>query len=198
MERERDSAFMKLVRARRSIRRFLKKQVGKNLVLSCIEAALHAPSTMNSQPWSFVVLDEPDEVSRFVQRACTGIYRPTRWIASAPVVLAIVVEKKLVPHWFGPLLQGTAFSLLDVGIAGQHIVLRATELGLGTCWIGWFSAKGAARALGVPASHRVAALVVLGWADPAFPPRPKAIRNLHESTHFSAWQSVFANEHEGF
>ncbi len=187
MERERDSAFMKLVRARRSIRKFLQTKVGRDSVLSCIEAALHAPSSMNSQPWSFVVVDEPEEIARFVQRACTGVYRPTRWIASAPVVLAIVVEKKPVPHWFGPLLQGTAFSLLDVGIAGQHIVLRATELGLGTCWIGWFNAKGAARALGVPAGHRVAALIVLGRADPAFPPGPKAIRNLQESTHFSTW-----------
>jgi nitroreductase len=155
-------------------------------VLSCVEAALHAPSAHNRQPWRFVVVDQPPGVQELVRHACRGVYRPTRWIGDAPVIVALVCRRAFVEHRLGPLVQGTPYHLLDMGIAGQHLILRATELGLGSCWIGWFSARGAARALRVPRGHRVVALVVLGWPDPAYVPPPKSIGTVAESVSFGS------------
>jgi nitroreductase len=178
---------MRLVRARRSVRSFQSKGVDRGLILSCIEAAVVAPSSMNKQPWRFVVLDRKEGIEGLVRRACVGPYRPTRWIAAAPVVIAIVMARDLVTHHVGRLVQGTAFDLLDAGIAGEHLILRATELGLGTCWIGWFNARGAARALRVPRGHRVVALVVMGWPDPGHVARERTVRAAEEVTMFGRW-----------
>ncbi len=179
--------FLELTRARRSIRRFEPKPVARSLVLSCIEAAVLAPSSSNKQPWRFVVVDRKREIDRLVDRACAGPYRVTRWIAGAPVVVAIVLVRDFVTHHVGRLVQGTPFDLLDAGIAGEHLILRATELGLGTCWVGWFSARGAARSLGVPRRHRVVALVPLGWPDPDHKPRKRKVRSPEEITWFGRW-----------
>jgi nitroreductase len=181
------STFLQLARSRRSVRRFEPKPVDRNLVLSCIEAALVAPSSSNSQPWRFVVVDRKTDIDRLVDQACGGPYRPTRWIAGAPVVVAIVLARDFVTHHVGRLVQGTPFDLLDAGIAGEHLVLRATELGLGTCWVGWFSARGAARSLGIPRRYRVVALIPLGWPDPDHTPREKTVRAAEEVTWFRRW-----------
>ena len=52
---------------------------------------------------------------------------------------------------------------LDCGIAGEHLVLQAAELGLGTCWIGWFNRRAARRALGAPWHVQVVCLIAVGY-----------------------------------
>jgi nitroreductase len=190
MDTSEGSAFMRLVHARRSIREYRPTSVDRELVLSCIEAAVVAPSSMNKQPWRFVVLDRREDIDRLVERTCTGPYRPTKWIAAAPVVVAIVIAGDFITHRLGRLLQGTAFHLLDAGIAGEHLILRATELGLGTCWVGWFNARGASRALRVPRGHRVVALVPMGWPDPGYVVGERTVRAVEEVTKFGGWEDL--------
>jgi len=60
-------------------------------------------------------------------------------------------------------IKDRAMYQLDCGIAGEHLVLQAAELGLGTCWIGWFNRRAARRALGVPWHVQVVALISVGY-----------------------------------
>ena len=62
---------------------------------------------------------------------------------------------------------------MDIGIAGEHLVLAATELGLGTCWIGWIKPRALARIVGWPASVKPVVVITVGYAcepDAALPP----------------------------
>ena len=52
---------------------------------------------------------------------------------------------------------------MDIGIAGEHLVLAATELGLGTCWIGWIKPRVVARLVGWPGSVKPVAVITVGY-----------------------------------
>ncbi|MEJ2635840.1 MAG: nitroreductase family protein [Calditrichia bacterium] len=155
--------FSELVRNRHSVRKFLPDTVEREKIVACIEAARLAPSAENVQPWRFVVLDEPDAIENFGASAFSGLYRFSRWAAQAPVIVAIFAELDWIANRLGKQIQGTNYYLIDIGIAGEHIVLQARELGLGSCWIGWFDAAKGARALNAPGKWKLAALLALGY-----------------------------------
>jgi nitroreductase len=148
---------------RRSVRRFDLKPVERGKILACIEAARLAPSAENGQPCRYVVLDDPEKKRAFGESAFSGVYRPTRWAMNAPVLAAICVKRSAAAGWLGPLIQGTPYFWIDAGIAGEHFVLQAQSMGLGTCWIGWFDGRRAGKALGLPKTMRVAQLIAAGY-----------------------------------
>ncbi|MBN2364913.1 MAG: hypothetical protein EH225_02040 [Calditrichaeota bacterium] len=158
-----DTPFLNLVRQRRSIRHFDPKPVEKEKTVTCIEAARLAPSAENVQPWRFVVMDDPARIAAFSDTVFSGIYRFTRWASRAPVLIAIFAEKDWLANRLGKEIQGTSYYLIDIGIAGEHLVLQAEELGLGTCWIGWFHARKARKFLAAPKGWRAVALIAMGY-----------------------------------
>ncbi len=155
--------FLDLVKERTSVRRFQQRAVEQNDIITCIEAARLAPSAENVQPWRFVVLDDPQRIEEFSQKVFSGLYRFTRWAGKAPVLITIFAELDWLANRLGKQIQGTHYYLLDIGIAGEHLVLQAQQLGLGTCWIGWFNAGKAAKILGVPRSWRAVSLIAMGY-----------------------------------
>ena len=133
--------FQKLVRQRRSIRRYRPTPVEKEKLLACLEAARIAPSAHNAQSWRFLIIDDPGIKAGFAEAAFSGIYKMTRFAAQAPVLVLIMAELDVLANRLGRQVQGVSFYLLDLGIAGEHFVLQAEELGLSTCWIGWVTTR---------------------------------------------------------
>jgi nitroreductase len=172
-------AFMDLVRSRRSIRRFLPRPVEREKILACLEAARLAPSAHNVQPWRFVVIDEPGLKDKLCTAAFPGIYSVSRFAVQAPVIILILARIDVVAHRLGGQIQGTAFHLIDIGIAGEHLILQAEELGLGTCWMAWFSARRVRKALRVPRKYKIVAMMPIGYAA-SRPPRDTVRKPLSE------------------
>jgi len=177
------TAFLRIAEARRSIRAFQARPVERTKLRLCLEAARLAPSACNAQPWKFVVVDDPALKARLADAAFSGLHKMNRHAAGAPVLVAVVSERGSALAWMGNLLQGTLFRLVDIGIACEHFVLQAQELGLGTCWLGWFDAKAASRLLAVPRGRRVEMLLSLGYPDEAPKPRPR--HSLAEMSSFN-------------
>jgi nitroreductase len=152
-----------VMRARRSCRRYdPARAVPRALLDRCAEAARLAPSACNRQPWRLVIADAPDTVARFRAEARKpGVPHP--WWDQVPVFVALCARLDLVTHRIAPLFSGIPYYLIDIGIAGEHFVLAAEALGLGTCWIGWFNERAAKRILGIPRSHRIVSLLTVGW-----------------------------------
>jgi len=149
----------------------------------CLEAARLAPSACNAQPWKFVVVDEPDLRRRLAEAAFAGAYSINKHAAAAPTLVAVVSQRGSALAWVGNQVQGTVFALVDIGIACEHFVLQAAELGLGTCWLGWFDARAAARLLGAARGQRVEMLFSVGY--PAETPAPRPRRSLAEMSSFN-------------
>jgi nitroreductase len=179
-----ETPLLKLIQSRRSIRRFSNKVVLRDDILTCIEAARHAPSAENMQPWRFIVLDNQEIIQEFGDTVFTGIYRYTRWAAAAPVIIAMFTKMDILVNRLGHAVQGTQYYLLDLGIAGEHFVLQAHELGIGTCWIGWFNSKNARRFFNLKRNYRAVALIAMGYPENP-PKRKRKMLSLEEIVRFN-------------
>ena len=175
---------MDLIRARRSVRRYADRPVERALLEECLEAARLAPSAENAQPWRFVVVDDPAVKERLAGAAFSGVYRPTRFAAKAPAIIAVLAKPDIVANRLGRAIQGTKYYLIDCGIACQQLVLRATELGLGVCYIGWYSKRGVRKALQVPRSHDIVVLLAVGYPE-GEPGKEKPKKPLHELVSYN-------------
>jgi nitroreductase len=158
------SSFQELVSARRSVRRYLDKPVEREKILACLEAARLAPSADNVQPWRFLVIDDPEVKNKLSAEAFSGIYSLSRFAASAPVIIALLGRLDIIANRIGRRIRNVPFYLIDIGIAGEHIALQARELGLGTCWVGWFDERRMRKALSVPRKYKIVSLMTVGYS----------------------------------
>lgn len=168
-----------LIQKRQSDRKYDSRPIDRDMVIKCLESARLAPSACNSQPWKFVVVDEP-ELLKEMASAAAGMGM-NKFAAQAPVIVAVVLEKMNFTASIGSVIKDKEYSLLDVGIAVEHFCLQATELGLGTCILGWFDEKKVKKLLGI-GNRRVPLLITLGYA--AGEHRQKSRKSLEE---ISSW-----------
>ena len=158
-------ALFDLVRQRKSIRDFLDIPVEREKVMMCLEAARLAPSASNSQPWKFIVVDDKQLKKKLCNTAFSGVYFINSFCKKAPVIVVIISEKSKFLTRIGGMLRDTKYYLLDIGIAGEHFVLQAEDLGLGTCWIGWFNEGAVKEILNIPQYKKIDVLIALGYYD---------------------------------
>ena len=156
-----------VMKQRKSVRNFLDKPVEREKIMTCLEAARIAPSASNSQPWKFIVVDEKSTKDKLCNAAFGGIYMLNSFCKKAPVIVAVISERAKFMTRIGGMFRGTEFSLIDIGIATEHLVLQAVDQGLGTCWIGWFDEGAVKKVLNIPSDKKVDILIALGYYDPA-------------------------------
>ncbi len=154
-----------LLKNRKSVRDFLDRPVEREKIMMCLEAARLAPSACNSQPWQFIVVDDKRLKGRLCQAAFGGIYAINSFCKMAPVIVVVISEKGKFLARIGGMFRGTKYYLIDIGIACEHFVLQAEELGLGTCWIGWFKERAVKSILNIPQQKKIDILIALGYYD---------------------------------
>lgn len=172
-------SFLDLVSHRQSCRAFTDQPVPRDSLERCCEAARLAPSACNSQPWFFHIIESPALRAQVADAAFSRSFSMCAFAKTAPV---LVVLETLTPKFaarVGGWLRGVYYPAIDIGIAGEHFVLQATQEGLGTLWLGWFSARGVRKALGLPRSARLDIMLAVGYpADPT--PRDKVRKPLDD------------------
>jgi len=173
-----------IIAQRRSIRRYLDKSVEREKILECLEAARLAPSADNVQPWRFLVIDDPELKDKFTKEIFSGIYSISKFAAKAPVLIMILARLDIIANRIGKQIQNIHFYLIDTGIAGEHIVLQAEELGLGTCWIGWFNSRKARKVLNIPRKYKIVSLLSMGYYEKK-PSREKKRKKLEDIAWFN-------------
>ena len=157
-----NKTFIELVKHRTSCRAYDPKPVPRDYLERMLEAARLAPSACNKQPWRFVVVEDEALRMRLIDEVfLKGI--PMKWAANAGAIIALGMEKSAITHKIAPKISGVDYPLLDLGIAGEHLVLQAEALGLGTCWIGWIKPKEVRRIVGWPRSIEPVSLITVGW-----------------------------------
>jgi len=178
---------MDLLKKRRSIRKYIDKPIPKEDLLKCLEAARLAPSACNGQPWKFIIVDEPSLKNSLCEKAFSGIYSINKFVRNASALIVAVSEKEKFFSAIGAYLRGTNFYLLDIGIACEHLVLQAAELGIGTCWIGWFDEKAVKGILNVPETKRIDVIISLGYYEEGKLPE-KIRKSLNEISSFNTYK----------
>jgi len=155
--------FDDVIRARRSVRRFTEDRVDADTLCKLIEAGVQAPSACNLQGWRFRVLGE-EEQRRMVGLGAASV------VERAP--LAVVVLYPRSSDAYHDEIQSAAACI-------QNMLLKATELGLGGCWVCHLPAKWRLRRLlAIPFHYDISACVVFGY--PQHEPRPVPRRSTYQ------------------
>jgi len=157
--------FHDLIKHRKSVRDFLDRPVEREKIMMCLEAARLAPSECNSQPWKFIVVDDRQLKNKLCDAVFSGIYSMNSFCKMAPVIVVVISEKSKFIARVGGVFRGTKYYLIDIGIACEHFVLQAEDLGLGTCWIGWFNEGAVKSVLNIPQHKKIDILIALGYYD---------------------------------
>jgi nitroreductase len=149
-----------------SCRAYQSTPVSQAQLIQILEAARLAPSACNQQPWRFAVVRDLDLRRRIVEEGFLPGIKMT-WAIDAPVHVVIGMERSFVTHRIAASVSGVNYPWVDIGIAGEHLVLAATELGLGTCWIGWIRPRVVAKIVAWPTSVKPVVVITMGYAcDP--------------------------------
>jgi nitroreductase len=154
--------FLELVRERQSVREYLDRPVEREKIERCLEAARYAPSACNSQPWRFIVVDDPCLKAEVAKKTSGRLLSFNRFVLEAPVLVLVMSGKSNLPARLGAVVKKRQFNLIDVGIAAEHFCLQAVEEGLGTCMLGWFDEEGVKNLLGIRA-RRVDLIIAVGY-----------------------------------
>ena len=166
------SSFIDLARKRASVRNYSAKPVEREKIMKCLEAARLSPSASNAQPWRYIIIDEPELKKKVCDAAFSGVFFMNKFAKGAPVLVIVIGEPGSAPNKIGTIVQGVQYFLLDVGASIEHFLLQAAELGLGTCWLGWYSEGRIKEALKIPKSKKIVSVISLGY------PAEEAVREI--------------------
>jgi nitroreductase len=163
------------IRSRYSVRGYKADPVSEELLGKVLEAGRQAPTAANRQPFRVIVVHvkgREEELARVYGRA---------WLLQAPLVLAVVA----VPGEAWRRMDDKPYDEVDATIAMDHMVLAATALGLGTCWIAAFDPVAARKVLGLPDDVELVAITPLGYPDKARADTDR--RPLEDLVRYERW-----------
>ncbi len=167
--------FLDLVKSRYSVRAYKNDQVEDEKLEKILEAARLAPTAVNYQPFKLIVINtegRKDELKRIYQ---------AEWFSEAPLVIGVCCE----PQNAWVRRDGKNFADVDATIVMDHIILAATSLGLGTCWIGAFDADAAKKILKLPENIETLVFTPLGY--PADEIGEKKRKDISELVKYENW-----------
>jgi len=141
---------------RQSCRYFLSDELPEEHLKLLLECMRWAPSAGNMQPWRFYVVRDDERKQALVASAYGQ-----RFIADAPVVIVVCAVADESAARYGE-RGATLYCIQDTAATVQNLLLAATALGYGTCWIGAFDEQAATEALKLPARERPVAMIPVG------------------------------------
>ena len=146
--------FLELAKARYSVRKFKSDMIEDEKLGAILEAGRVAPTACNNQPQKIYVV-KSEENRKKLAEVC-------RFTFDAPVILVIGYDKER--DWKNRRMPGYSSGETDAAIVCTHMMLEAWEMGIGSCWVGAFSADAIHDAISLPENIRVTAMLPLGYA----------------------------------
>ncbi|VVB62306.1 Coenzyme F420:L-glutamate ligase [uncultured archaeon] len=178
--------FSDVIKYRNSVREYSDKAVEEDKITYILECARFAPSHMNKQSWRFIVIKNKQIIAQIAKTSLIN-----RWLKTVPILIIACAD---------PTLSATRnnidYYIIDVSIALEHLILAATDVGLGTCWIGEFNEEEIKKRLEIPKRIRVIALTPLGYSPgtkglvetiTTTLLRSKKRKTLNEIVHYDHW-----------
>lgn len=158
---------MKIIVNRRSIRKYKARDIPWNEVANIIQAARFTPCAGNIFNLRFIVVQ--DEAQK---RLIAEASMQQHWMMQAPVHVVVVSEPKKIERHYGMKGRNT-YTKQQAGAAAQTMLLTATALGIGSCWVDAFDQDRLRTICNIPPHIDVQMIITLGYADeePEIPPK---------------------------
>ena len=179
--------FTELLLTRQSVRKYSNKPVEEEKITQIIEACRLAPSASNSQPWKIIIVDNLELKNEVANATFTKGVNFNSFVPESPAIAVIVIEKPKLITQIGGFLKNREFPLIDIGIVSEHFCLKAAELGLGTCMLGWFNEKKIKSLLNIPRGKRIGLVITLGYAPDDYKLREKTRKSTEQMSSFNQY-----------
>ena len=167
--------FFDLINQRYSVRAYKTDPVEDEKLQQMFDAARLAPTAANRQPIQFITIHTAGRESDLKRTYSAD------WFRKAPLVIcACAVSSQAWSR-----MDKKNYSEVDVTIAMDHLILAATNLGLGTCWVAAFDPEAAREVLGLPEGVEPIAFTPIGY--PSDRPRPKKRKPLSDLVRYERW-----------
>ena len=154
--------FQELAKNRYSVRSFKDTPIEEEKLNLILEAGRVAPTACNNQPQKIYVAKSA-EARQKLASVC-------RCTFDAPVILVVCYDR--TRDWKNKLMPGLESGETDAAIVCTHMMLQAADLGIGSCWVGYFNAQAVSDVLGLPEHVTVSALLPIGYAAENAKPAP--------------------------
>jgi len=147
--------FKELLQKRRCVRQYTGGGIPMNHLKLILNAGLRAPNACNFQSWHFYCICDSEKITGLVPTVCRF-----EWMKNASAVIVICTDSARLEERFGD--RGTMFAVQDTAAAAENMLLQATDLGYGGCWVGAFSEDACSTYLHLPQNHRPVIILPLG------------------------------------
>ena len=156
--------FNQVINERKSVRKFSDKKINRDTIESIIECARLAPSAVNKQPWKFFICTS-EKLKALIRESYDR-----EWFAKAQIYIVACGDHS--QSWKRT-SDNKDHCDIDIAIAVEHIILKATDLGVGTCWVCNFDTEKVKEALQLPKQLEPIVLLPFGYPQDDFEPDPR-------------------------
>jgi nitroreductase len=179
--------FLELVKRRQSDRAYdSNRPIEQEKLDYILEATRLAPSACNAQPWSFVVVTKPGIRQQTAACIADKALGMNHFVFQATALVVVLEESANFTSTLGSKVKQKHYPHMDLGIATAHLTLAATELGLGSCIVGWFNEKKLREVLNIPSSKRPILVITLGYSTQ--PTREKKRKKTEDVVKYNKYR----------
>lgn len=168
---------------RRAVREYTNESVDEKLLVQFINAAIQAPSAVNQQPWSFMVIRDQALLDRISREAKAHMLETLPAGAMGDHLRQLLGEPECQIFYHAPILilisvvAESPWAVEDCSLAAENLMLSAHAAGLGTCWIGfaqgWLATSKGKEAIGIPSAYVPVAPIIVGHPRTSPAPVPR-------------------------
>jgi nitroreductase len=170
--------FLDICRRRQSCRGFSDRPVEHDKLVKCAEAGRLAHSGCNAQPWSFVVVENPDMAAEIAK--CGQQLKQNAFLGTAKAFIVILEEHAVLSPIISCFLDSQYYAKGDLGAAAAYVCLEAATQGLGSCHIGIYDRAKICELLNIPTEKQFGSVIALGYpaSDTIRPKNRKAFEDI--------------------
>jgi nitroreductase len=161
------------VRTVLAVRNYQDKPVPAEVVRRIVEAGRLTGSSMNRQPWHFIVVESGDTL-----RQLGGLVKTGPYIAQAPLAIVVAIER-------------TTFSVSDGSRAIQSMILTAWSEGVGSNWVGFRGLNEVKSLLSIPDELEVLGIIPFGYPVRPVGKGKKKRKSISEVAHRERFGQFF-------
>jgi len=146
----------KAIQSRTSVRKFSRKKPDWRDIIECVDSARHAPCAGKNFTLKFIVVDNKEKIGKIAE-ACQQDF-----VSSVHFIVVAVSKPDRLINAFGA-ENGEKYSRQQAGAGIQNFLLKITETGLSTCWVGYFVERMIKKELKIPDDCNIEAVFPIGY-----------------------------------
>ena len=170
--------FEDVVRRRRSVREFSNKRVSWRLVLEAIDDALQGPFAGNHDNFKFLIIEDSDKIKEIAELC------EQEWIANSSILVVVGSDDVHLENVYGE--RGRVYSRQQAGALIQTMLLRLTDLGLGSCWVGAYDDEKLRKKLNMAKHMQIEAILPIGYVALGKSKKPRK-KELENAIYWEEW-----------